>query len=352
MADWFNYKGIRSTDLGVHVMEFPPLSFPEERVEFQQVLGRSGSLTQLEGEGVYNDVLLSISCFVEDLTRVDRIATWLRGSGVLILGNMPDRYYLARPVNQLDLRKILRNHDHRVFSPIFRCAPYRYQNPAITPFSLTNGVKITNPGNVKSEPKYIVSGRGILQVVVGDKEININNYGIVSGLVVTAHSTPDMAVSISTGVAWMTDGTQYAPSDIASQAVSAANSTNPRFDILYLSSEGIIAYLAGTAAATPVAPEVPSGGLLLATIRVAANQTTIKTENIVNSKKPTPAESVTIDTALGLVYKTDSDPLVSLTSLVVGTDWPFTIDPGDNDVSLGGTGTIYSVIIDPRWRYV
>lgn len=173
MADWFNYKGIRSTDLGVHVMEFPPLSFPEERVEFQQVLGRSGSLTQLEGEGVYNDVLLSISCFVEDLTRVDRIATWLRGSGVLILGNMPDRYYLARPVNQLDLRKILRNHDHRVFSPIFRCSPYRYKYPAVSPFSLTDGVPITNPGNVESEPKYTISGTGDIQLTIGDKTIDL-----------------------------------------------------------------------------------------------------------------------------------------------------------------------------------
>ena len=240
MADWFDYKGVRSTTLGVRVMEFPPLSLPEERVEFQQALGRSGSLTQLEGEGVYNDILLSISCFVEDLTQVDQIATWLRGSGILVLGNMSDRYYLARPVNQLDLRKILRNYDHRVFSPIFRCSPYRYKYPAVSPFSLTNGVPITNPGNVESEPKYTISGTGDIQLTIGAKTIDI------------------------TGL----DG------------------------------------------------------------------------------------SITIDVALGLAYETGSNPLIPLTSIVGRTDWPFTIAPGENDVVFGGTGTIYTATLDPRWRYV
>lgn len=240
MADWLKYKGVRSTTLGVRVMEFPPLTFPEERVNFQDALGRSGSLTLLEGEDVYNDVLLSVSCFVEDLTQVDQIATWLRGDGVLVLGNMTTRYYKARPVNQIDLRKILRDHEHRMFSIIFRCKPYRYHYPAVTPFALTNGANITNPGNVKSEPKYTISGSGDIFLTVGSKTIE------VTGL---------------------------------------------------------------------------SG-------------------------------SITIDVELGVAYETGTDPVVPLTSLVSREDWPFTIAPGINAVSFGGTGTISSAIIDPRWREV
>lgn len=173
MADWFDFKGVRSTTLGVRVMEFPPLTLPEERVDFQQALGRSGSLTILEGEDVYNDVLLSVSCFIEDLTHLTLIATWLRGEGTLVLGNMSDKYYKARIVNQIDLRKILREYDHRLFSVIFRCQPYRYKYPATMPFSLVKGGTITNPGNIFSQPKYTIAGSGNIALTIGDKTINI-----------------------------------------------------------------------------------------------------------------------------------------------------------------------------------
>lgn len=110
-------------------------------------------------------------------------------------------------------------------------------------------------------------------------------YGVISGLVVSAQSTPDMTVKVSAGVAYMSNNTRYAPAAVASLAVTAADATNPRIDIVYLSSEGAVSYLAGTAAATPAAPATPTGGLLLAEINVAANATTIVAANITARKK-------------------------------------------------------------------
>lgn len=161
MADWFDFKGVRSTDKGVYVMEYPPLTLPEERVETKQALGRSGSYTLLEGDNVYNDIPLSLYCFVEDLSRIDEIATWLRGEGMLVMGKYPDRYYKARASNQIPFSQILRNHEHRSFSAVFRCAPYRYLYPTIAPTVLTNGEIITNPGNIESEPVYTIAGTGV-----------------------------------------------------------------------------------------------------------------------------------------------------------------------------------------------
>lgn len=111
------------------------------------------------------------------------------------------------------------------------------------------------------------------------------SYGVISGLGVTAQGTPNMTVAIASGVAYMANGTRYAPSAVASQSVNAANATNPRIDIIYLSSAGAITYLAGTAGASPAAPATPTGGLLLAEISVAANQTTIAAANITAKKK-------------------------------------------------------------------
>ena len=111
------------------------------------------------------------------------------------------------------------------------------------------------------------------------------DYGVLSGLVVAAQTTPDMTVTVSAGVAYMSNGTRYAPAAVASLAVTAADATNPRKDIVYLSSAGVVSYLAGTAAATPAAPATPAGGLLLAEISVAANQTTVVTGNITDKRR-------------------------------------------------------------------
>ena len=111
------------------------------------------------------------------------------------------------------------------------------------------------------------------------------DYGVLSGLVVAAQTTPNMTVKTSAGVAYMSNGTRYAPAAVASLAVTAADATNPRIDIVYLSSAGVVSYLAGTAAATPAAPATPAGGLLLVEISVAANQTTVVTGNITDKRR-------------------------------------------------------------------
>lgn len=199
MADWFNFKGVKSTDLGVRVMEFPPLMLPEERVDFKPALGRSGNLTILDGEGVYEDILLQISTFIENLTQLNSIATWLRGSGVLVLGNMPDRYYKARLVNQIDIRRIVRGEQHRAFSMIFRCQPYRYHYPEVAEATYAKGSSITNPGNEKSQPLYTVTGTGTIALTIGDKTIDITG---LSGSV---------AIDVELGVAYQPGSAPLVP---------------------------------------------------------------------------------------------------------------------------------------------
>lgn len=111
------------------------------------------------------------------------------------------------------------------------------------------------------------------------------NYGVVSGLVVAQQTEADMTVKVSAGVLYKADGTRQAPAAVASIAVTAADATNPRKDIVYVSSAGAITYLAGTAAASPSAPAVPAGGLNLAEIAVAAEATTIVTANITDKRR-------------------------------------------------------------------
>ena len=46
--DWFRWNGVKCTEYGMHVLEQPTLLSPKERMEFETVPGRSGSLTLTE----------------------------------------------------------------------------------------------------------------------------------------------------------------------------------------------------------------------------------------------------------------------------------------------------------------
>ena len=62
---------------------------------------------------------------------------------------------------------------------------------------------------------------------------------------------------------------------LTNQTITAADGTNPRRDIVYVTGAGVIAYQAGVAAATPLPPNLPLGCILLAVIEVPANATTL-----------------------------------------------------------------------------
>ena len=70
MNDWFIWNGARCTEYGMHVMELPPPTIPAERVTFTNVPGRPGSLTTLEGEDVYEDLVLTVQCVLSDPEKI------------------------------------------------------------------------------------------------------------------------------------------------------------------------------------------------------------------------------------------------------------------------------------------
>lgn len=109
-------------------------------------------------------------------------------------------------------------------------------------------------------------------------------YGVVSGLDVAAQSTPNMTLNVGPGVIYLPSGDRYALLG-ATIAVNAANATNPRIDIVYVSSAGVISYLAGTAAASPTAPALSAGGVLLAEIAVAAGTSSITAANVTDKRR-------------------------------------------------------------------
>ena len=160
-------KGQKCTELDIHVLEQPPNTIPSERATFTNVPGRSGSLTTLEGDDVYDDLLLTATCIISDPSRIPEISAWLRGSGTVTFANRQGGFYHARIVNLISFEKILRGNPHRSFAVNFRCKPFWYVD-AVQPITLTtSGTFVTNPGSVFSEPVITVYGSGEITLMVG-----------------------------------------------------------------------------------------------------------------------------------------------------------------------------------------
>lgn len=393
MADWFDFKGVRSTTYGVYVQDPPPATIPEERATFEPIPGRSGSLTLREGDAVYNDVVLSVNCFVRDLTQLDAIATWLRGSGDLVLGSMPDRYYKARCVNQIELAKVLRGRQHRTFAAVFRCQPYRYQYPAPTdiPYmSMTNMITngdfsdgttgwsyvsatiTTESGRVKviatasggrllktitvtSGHQYYLAAdvqaydpaRIRLRGVAGTSDVRVYPTTTDSehlSLVVTADGTSLTVRLDDTGTSgWdYYYGDNFILVDLTSAFGAGNEPTATEMDDILNNSfsdvwfdgtaVGDIIVNPGTVEAFALVTVVGSGD-----VELTLGDYTINIEDL--------ASSITIDCETGISVNgaTDLTPTVSM-------DYPVTLPPGTTEISW--TGTVTSVTIAPAWRYI
>jgi hypothetical protein len=95
-------------------------------------------------------------------------------------------------------------------------------------------------------------------------------YGIVSGCEPTISG---LTVTVGAGIVHLAGGTRK---EIASTTVTldAADSTNPRIDLVYIDSTGTVAKITGTAAANPSAPTLPTGGISVCNVTIVAGATT------------------------------------------------------------------------------
>lgn len=201
MNDWFSWNGVKSTNYGVHITTQPSVIRASERATFTNVPARSGSLTTLEADDVYDDFILPVECVVRDMSRIHEIGTWLKGAGTLRLAARPGGFFYARIANQIEFAKVLRNHEHRTFTINFRCQPFWYAE-TVTPITLTaSGGTISNPGNVSSEPIITVYGSGEITLMVGLTIVELEGVsGIITldGPLMEAYSgTTSMNVNMS-----------------------------------------------------------------------------------------------------------------------------------------------------------
>ena len=91
---------------------------------------------------------------------------------------------------------------------------------------------------------------------------------VLSGCGVSDGGTDDMTVSVASGSVRI-NGTKYS---VSSQSVTlaSADSSNDRYDLVVVGTDGTAEAVTGTASSTPRAPSIPADHALLAIVEVSA----------------------------------------------------------------------------------
>ena len=181
MADWFAWNGVKCTDYGIHVLTHPAISRAKERVTTQAVPGRSGTLTITEGDCVYDEFIAPCECIAPDSASIPAFSAWLHGPGVVMFGNRPTGYYLARVNNQIDFETVVRGRLQRKFTVNFRCQPFLYLL-GVENIVLTSPGPVVNQGTVFAEPVITVEGTGDIDLTVG--EVTLGIAGLASSITI------------------------------------------------------------------------------------------------------------------------------------------------------------------------
>jgi hypothetical protein len=168
----------------------------------------------------------------------------------------------------------------------------------------------------------------------------LNGVGVVSGCAVTAQGSPDMTCAVASGVTRNADGTTAVVAS-GNVTITAADATNPRIDLVVVSSAGAKSATAGTAAAQPVMPAIPATSVVLAAVYVPATDTTIATNQITDKRVVLPTPPV------GAAYRRSSANYTTTSTTfadVDATNLALTITTLARRVQIGLVGSIQSTV--------
>lgn len=98
--------------------------------------------------------------------------------------------------------------------------------------------------------------------------------GVLSGCSVSPNTNADFKFQVEAGTAMLAWGPVTVAAATA-QTITAADATNPRRDLVYVTQAGTVTYVAGVANATPCPPTLPVNCIPLSVIDVPANATVL-----------------------------------------------------------------------------
>lgn len=158
---------------------------PEERVTHVEIPGRSGDVTETEGENIYNSYIQTVSISVRGGFNVREVYKWLRGDGYVTFSGEPDRKQAARVIGAITLNRVSRNLDHWAGECQFYCQPLKQLLKEEKVTISSSGTSVRNNGDVTCRPMWKVtvdSGKTSISLTAGGKTIAVT--GLTGGSVI------------------------------------------------------------------------------------------------------------------------------------------------------------------------
>lgn len=105
---------------------------------------------------------------------------------------------------------------------------------------------------------------------------------VVSGCLVDEAASPDMTVDVASGRVLVDND----PVDVTggNTAITAADGSNPRIDLVTINSSGTIIVVDGTPASAPYYPTIPASRVVLAAVYVPAGDTAVTDNQIIDKR--------------------------------------------------------------------
>lgn len=164
------WNGKTAEQMGLKIVSLPPIQASTERIDEQDIEGRDGTLTYVNG---YTSSEKEVEADYKGNKPLD-IINWFKGKGEVIFGNMPDRYYKARINNIVPLDQVIKNQLYN-FPIKFKCQPFGYLLSGKYPIEITSNTIIYNLGTYKSLPLITAYGESNGSLTINNTTYTITN---------------------------------------------------------------------------------------------------------------------------------------------------------------------------------
>lgn len=180
---YFIWKNIDCRAMGVKLSGPAAIIRPEERVEHITIPGRSGDLTQLQGENIFNSYIQTVTILAHGAARIREIYDWLRGEGFVTFSGEPEKKQKARIIGAVTLNRHSYNLDWWEGEVQFYCQPLKEKLYDSAAAVTSSGTAVMNTGDVEAKPMIKVTPNGTsATVAAGGKSLTVT--GLTSGTVI------------------------------------------------------------------------------------------------------------------------------------------------------------------------
>ena len=178
---WFEFRGLRSDEMGIWIKQMPVRSLPGRNITRKTVAGRHGTLAY--GDATYKDVTIRLECDVRDESKLASVLAWLTGDGLLRFSDEPNMAYKAYVDKEYSRNSIQPRMSGQRFTITWTAHPFRYQYPEANDLTFTmENNTFANPGTAPCKPRVEIRGSGMFSLTIGMQTAffsNVEGGGII-----------------------------------------------------------------------------------------------------------------------------------------------------------------------------